>query len=380
MHAFTFQTSAALAHQLGKLQDSSPSWALLYGVEGSRFGSVMSELRGSHPKLPVFGCTSFQGVFTERGFVREMTLLLADQEDDLAPAFALEATTPDQARARAQMACQQIKKQLGRLPSLLLLHATPGFEEQILAGVRDAFGQEVPVYGGSAADDTLSGNWRVFADGAVVAEGFLLIGLASARALSGGFVGGYLPTGHTGKVTRVDGRVLHEIDGKPAAAVYNDWTDGAIAHEVQQGGNIMPKTNFLPLARTVSSAHGMPRRLLAHPRRVIHPDGPLSFFAEFSVGEQVTLMTSTREPLVNRVQRAVQRARTGNSTPRGALLIYCAGCLGSLLDQAARISDIFARELAGVPFVGVATFGEQGTFFERAESWHGNLMCSAVLI
>jgi hypothetical protein len=91
-------------------------------------------------------------------------------------------------------------------------------------------------------------------------------------------------------------------------------------------------------------------------------------------------MTSTREPLVNRVQRAVQRARTGNSTPRGALLIYCAGCLGSLLDQAARISDIFARELAGVPFVGVATFGEQGTFFERAESWHGNLMCSAVLI
>jgi hypothetical protein len=91
-------------------------------------------------------------------------------------------------------------------------------------------------------------------------------------------------------------------------------------------------------------------------------------------------MTSTQDPLVSRVRRAVQRAR-GSSVgkARGALLIYCAGCLSSMLDQAARISEEFASELSGVPFVGIATFGEQGTFFEKSESWHGNLMCSTVL-
>jgi hypothetical protein len=85
--------------------------------------------------------------------------------------------------------------------------------------------------------------------------------------------------------------------------------------------------------------------------------------------------------LVSRVRRVVQRARGSvGSAPRGALLIYCAGCLSSMLNQAGRIAQEFAQELPGVPFVGIATFGEQGTFFEKAESWHGNLMCSAVLL
>lgn len=310
-----------------------------------------------------------------------MTLLVADDEDEITPAFVLAATKDEQARERARLACLDIKRQLGSLPSMLLLHATPGFEERILAGVRDAFGNEVPVYGGSAADDALTGKWSVFANGAVCDEGFLLIGLASPRAPSGGFLSGYLPTGHTGMVTRAKGRIIYEIDGRPAAEVYNAWTDGAIAGELEKGGNIMPKTNLLPLARTVGNAHGMPRRLLAHPREVVGNERALSLFAEISCGEEVTLMTSSRDPLVTRVRRAVQRARGASSNAsRGALLVYCAGCLSSMLDQGNRICEQFAQELAGVPFVGIATFGEQGTFFEKTASRHGNLMCSAVLL
>ncbi|HEX7671949.1 MAG TPA: FIST N-terminal domain-containing protein, partial [Polyangiaceae bacterium] len=298
-----------LASELGKPPASRPTWALLYGVEGSPFAGVMGALRQRFPQLQVFGTTSFQGVFTQRGFGRGMTLLLADAEDEITPAVVLETTGAEHARESARSACQQIKKQLRGLPTLLLLHATPGFEERILAGVHDAFGDDVPVYGGSAADDALAGNWRVFANGAVCGEGFLLVGLSSPRAPAGGFLGGYLPTGHTGTVTRAEGRVIYEIDGRPAAEVYNAWTDGAIAEELATGGNIMPKTNLRPLARTVSSTHGMPRRLLAHPREVIGTKGALSLFAEISRGDEVTLMTSTCDPLVIRVRRAVQRAR-----------------------------------------------------------------------
>jgi hypothetical protein len=50
-----------------------------------------------------------------------------------------------------------------------------------------------------------------------------------------------------------------------------------------------------------------------------------------------------------------------------------------MLDQADKISSEFAAELGRAPFVGIATFGEQGTFFNKAESWHGNLMCSALI-
>jgi len=50
-----------------------------------------------------------------------------------------------------------------------------------------------------------------------------------------------------------------------------------------------------------------------------------------------------------------------------------------MLDRAGKISSEFAAELDGAPFIGIATFGEQGTFFTKSESWHGNLMCSALI-
>jgi hypothetical protein len=341
----------------------------------------MKLLRLRYPALQVFGTTSFQGVFTQRGFDRGMTLLVADSEDQVTSAVVLEATGEEQARKRVQAACRKIQKELGASPSMLLLHATPGFEERILAGVRDVFGKDVPVYGGSAADDALAGHWQVFANGSSCQEGFLLVGLVSPRTPSGGFLGGYLPTDRSGKVTRVDGRVVYTIDNRPAAEVYNEWTNGVIAEELKHGGNVMSKTNLLPLARVVGNAQGLPRRLLAHPRAVVRGERALSLFAEVSRGDQLTLMTSTQDPLVTRVRRAVQRARgPGVSAPRGAVLIYCAGCLSTMLDQAKRIAQEFSQELAGVPFVGIATFGEQGTFFEKSESWHGNLMCSVVLL
>ena len=106
----------------------------------------------------------------------------------------------------------------------------------------------------------------------------------------------------------------------------------------------------------------------------------LNFFSEFSVGERITLMTSSTTPLITRVRGVVERARRGQASPiRGGLLIYCAGCLGLILDQAPQIASEFQRGAGQAPFIGSATFGEQGCFFEKTESRHGNLMCSVLL-
>jgi hypothetical protein len=379
MYVISIDGSGELEPQLRELDHRPPQWALLYGVEDSPFVKVMAAFQRRFPRVPVFGASSFQGVFSANGFRRGLVLLAGELVDSITSAVALESSGAAEAEVKAHAACRSIETQLQQRPSLLLLHATPGFEERILAGVRAAYGNDVPVYGGSAADDSLSGRWRVFANGSVAREGFLMVGLSSRQAPAGGFLGGYLPTEHTGKVTRASGRIVHEISGRPAAEVYNVWSGGAIADELESGGNVLLKTNLHPLGRTVGSSSAMPRRLLAHPHEVL-PQKALSFFTEFTRGDEVTLMTSTRDPLISRVRRVVQRARgSGRANPRGALLVYCGGCLGMMLDQGRRIAAEFQQELAGVPFIGIATFGEQGTFFERSESWHGNLMCSAVL-
>jgi len=129
---------------------------------------------------------------------------------------------------------------------------------------------------------------------------------------------------------------------------------GIVARELEIGGNVLLKTDLFPLARSLDNSHGVPRRLLSHPHQVIADSKALSFFAEFSVGDKVTLMTSTREPLISRVSRAVQRARSGSkSRPRGGLLVYCGGSLGGMLDRAGKISSEFAAELDGAPFIAL---------------------------
>lgn len=43
----------------------------------------------------------------------------------------------------------------GELPSLVLLHATPGIEETLIESIDNKFGSQVPIIGGSAADNYL---------------------------------------------------------------------------------------------------------------------------------------------------------------------------------------------------------------------------------
>jgi hypothetical protein len=241
-------------------------------------------------------------------------------------------------------------------------------------------GLEVPVYGGSAADDSGAGRWRVFAQGECAAEGFALVGLKSRRPILSNFTGGYLPTEFSGRVTKASGRTVHEIDGKPAARVYDEWTQGAISDELERGGRILRKSSLLPVARTLGGAHGMPRRLLSHPREVL-ADGALRFSSELATGDDITLMTSTKGPLVARVRRSAERARALRVLePRGGLLIYCGACLSSIMERASEIAREFCAGAGDVPFVGLASFGEQGTLFPHSASLHGNMMSSVVLL
>jgi hypothetical protein len=240
------------------------------------------------------------------------------------------------------------------------------------------------IYGGSAADDTIAGRWKVLTERGLASQGFAIAGLCSKNptaSLHGGFIGGYLPTAKRGVVTRAEGRVIAEIDGEPAANVYNRWTGGVIAGVLRRGGSVLMETNLHPLARAVEARSAVPHRLLSHPHEV-HLDGGLALFTDIAQGDVVELMIGTPEPLVTRASKVVPRTLgRANVQVIGGLLVYCGGCLAAVMDRANDIAVTFGDAIDKSPFVGVATFGEQGCFVSGRDkiNRHGNLMCSAVL-
>jgi hypothetical protein len=384
MRVETFLSAEVTAQSDAFRVERPPAWAILYAVEEFPIERFISRFAEAFPGVPLLGSTSFHGVFAGRRLFRGGALLCAEEDDGVLMATSLRSVGAEHGRAAAAAAARELVQALGKTPDMVALHATPGFEESVLLGIGDALGA-VEVYGGSAGDDAIAGHWKVFNERGAAAEGFVLAGLSTPSpnvALRGGFLSGYLPTGRRGIVTAARKRVIERINDEPAALVYNRWTGGVIARYLGKGGNVLLETNLHPLARVIGASAGVPQRLLSHPHEV-HPDGGLGLFTDILVGEEVELVIGTPDPLVTRVGKVVARA-LGRTSGRvtGGLLVYCGGCLAAVTERADEIAATFDTAIGGAPFIGVATFGEQGCFtVGRGKlNRHGNLMCSSVLI
>lgn len=361
-----------------------PSWILAYATIDVSLEASLETLALAHPGVPIFGCTSFQGVFSPKGFARGIQLLVGEPSDGVSVHVVFRSGGAGTARASARAAALELR---AALPSIdhLLLHATPGFEEALLEGIEEGFeNAPPPVYGGSAADDDLSGKWRIFANTTVAREGFVLVGFSAKHGAVGSFVSGYTASSTRGIVTSVQGRTIKSINNKPASSVYNEWTKGAIAEQLQ-GGVVLSATTLHPLGRAVDKSAAVKRYVLSHPHQVI-PGGSLSLFTDVKVGDELVLMLGSQSALVDRTEQAVRRAigstvSAGSLT--GAILIYCGGCVGALGDAVHGVARGFEAIVGGAPFVGAATFGEQGSFppglGQQRMNRHGNLMCDTVM-
>ncbi len=367
---------------------ASAAWVLVYATVDAPLADVLAVAKQRLGATSVFGSTSFQGVFCRDGFRSGVHLLFADPADGVVAAPSLKTwpveATANIVRRLATEAVREMQQRLGGAPTVILMHATPGFEESILDGIDDGFdGRAPPVYGGSAADNDLTGEWRVFLDGQIEQRGALLVGLRTKRDISGAFVSGYQPTDHRGVITRAEGRVVHEIDGEPAALVYNRWTWGKLDPFIARGGVVLGATTLHPVGRAIDRLHGVERYVLSHPQAVLD-GGALAFFTDMAKGDEITLMTSKPEVLLERTQEVVARAlgSRGNSREplRGAILTYCGGCVSAIANRTDDVSRLFGESIGNAPFIGAATWGEQGCFHgPRNVNVHGNLMCNAIL-
>ena len=88
------------------------------------------------------------------------------------------------------------------------------------------------MFGGSAADNTISGEWLIYTDKIVEPEGVSVAFFYTDKAFANKFTGAYHETANAGIITRVDGdRTLVEINGMKAIDQYRQWT-GASAEDV----------------------------------------------------------------------------------------------------------------------------------------------------
>ncbi|MEM8841688.1 MAG: FIST N-terminal domain-containing protein [Pseudomonadota bacterium] len=271
----------------------------------------------------------------------------------------------------------------GEAPDLVWLTASPGTEEQVLRGITDEVGENVPIVGGSAADNDISGAWKISDGRDCLGEGVVVSVLFPSTRLSIAYQSGYAPTQRTGIVTGAAGRRLSAIDGRPAAEVYGQWTGGdVVPRGLDAPAMILSESTFTPLGRHAGDVAEVPFYLLSHPAAV-HPDGSIDLFTDIAEGEEVTLMQGAADSLTSRAGRvaafAAARGRLARDGIAGALVIYCGGCMLAVNERMDEVARGIDQALGGAPFLGIFTFGEQGPILDGYNA-HGNLMISCVTL
>jgi len=324
------------------------------------------------------GAMSNQGFHSDDG--AGLCLIAFADEGDFGVGLSRQHNDPVRAASSATFQAIDDANRPGELPVLVWVNAAPGAEESVLEGIVEAIGNNVPIMGGSSADNNITGEWWQFSAMEQTSDGVLIIAMYPEAKVGFSFHSGYLATEHAAVVTKSSGRIIYSLDNLPAAQVYDKWVDGGIGEQMA-GGNILQQTTLFPLGRETGQIEDIPYYTLMHPDQVLE-EGALSLFSNIETGEQVTLMQGSADSLASRagsvVSGILERQNWQAEQVCGALIVYCAGCMLGIQERMDEVSQGIDRSLDGAPFSGLFTFGEQGCFIDGI-SRHGNLMISAVV-
>lgn len=229
---------------------------------------------------PLAGCTTAgqigQGGYVDGGIT---AVSLSSSELRATPYLISSLTNSTQAteigyRAAVDLARGSASKGFG----LLMIDGLSKAEERITAALFEALG-DVPLVGGSAADDLTNSETFVYHDGRFVSSAAVFVMFDTTLPFAAFKVQHVVPGQRKLVITEADAdqRIVFEINGKPAAQEY----------AAQIGIELAALEPFVcaehPLLLTIAGEH------FVRGVRAVNSDGSLSFYCAIEVGLVLTL-------------------------------------------------------------------------------------------
>ena len=319
----------------------------------------------------VLGCTSSAAICVKDGYLNKETgytgMMTFGGDVRVGVAGAERSEGPCAREIGRRLAKEALAQLDGAAPDYFFMTASPAEEEKYIAGVQDVIGS-VPVFGGSAADNTVEGKWSILCDDRIFADGCAIALFAAKAPMTNLYTGCYRETENAGIMTKVAGdRCLAEIDGVPALKKYCEWTGKS--EEACAGGNLLVETIFKPLG--VKDITG---RLTAirHPMAA-NDDLSMNIGAQLIEKTAVIQMEMTPDEMVAANPAVVRAIDEKMGCADAFFLVHCGGRrLGLQLEgKEGEIYPAVKEATGDREFLMVFTFGEYGTAEHSANTVGG---------
>ena len=331
---------------------------------------------------PIIGNTSFTGVIMPQGYIGGDKpfvgiLVLCDPNMIVGVGFAdrkAYQSARDAGESATKHARAMTKMPFNDEPDLMYMTASPTEEEFFLKGANRVIGR-VPLFGGSTADNTISGNWSLYLDNKITNEGVAVALIYMKNGFVNEFTGAYRETGDMGIITKVEGtRQLVTIDGVPAVKKYAKWRN--MKPSELMGDKL--------LSATITSPLGVKDRLgdlvaIRHPM-FANDDYSMNIGANLSTGTTVIRMEATVDELISSVGETLRKLNAKLTKPAVCYhLVHCGGRRAGIGDRINEVYEEIKKNTNGVPFIMEFTFGEYG-YVDDGRNTTGGLMLSFTAI
>ena len=381
----------AIAMMQKHVQD--PHFIVLYTTADYGVEAIAETLRAKFPDAKLFGISVYKGVFTSDGLhigEKGSLAIMGFAGGDLAVGVAVREV-PEGADARAVTkqaladAAEDAGRSLDEDPSVVLLGSMKGGEDAAVVGISELISQDVPLVGGTQCDDGFSegyviGNDKIYRPG-------IIVGLLYTPAKVGAsFYSGFVGKRKSGVITSGAGRIIRQIDGRPAQEVYREWAEGYFDDiDASKQDTVVLSSAVCPLARGLRMPDGEVQHVLLQPWK-FNADNSLTVGCDIHEGDTVYYVEGDKRALKKRagatVTNAMVHGRIKIKELAGGLHIYCRGAAKTLgFEEGSEVDRMVAeiqRAMKKKPFIGGFTAGEQGNI-PGYGFFHGNLMSSMVV-
>lgn len=227
---------------------------------------------------------------------------------------------------------------------------------ELVRGIREAVTSKVIITGGLAGDGADFNATRVGANCAPREGMIAALGLyGDAVRIGHGNAGGWEEFGPKRRITRAEGNVLYELDGKPALDLYKRYLGNEAA-------NLPSSALLFPLKIWRTGPNGQEcqdavRTVLG----IDEADKSMTFAGDMPAGADAQLMMGSYEKLISGAGDAAERAcAKGANCGEGAVGILVS-CIGRKLLLGQRIGEeieAVGARLNGMPIAGFYSYGE----------------------
>lgn len=333
--------------------DSERTLVVAFGAPGFRDDPApFRDLQAAYPSAHLLGCSTAGEIHGARLTDDSVVVAVARFRDaDLRSAVAVREGAGGSFAAGRRIAESLVADDLRAVMVL-----SDGLEvngSELTRGLASVLPEHVVVTGGLAADgDRFQHTWVMGADGPAV-------GLVTAVGMYGDSLrvghasqGGWDLFGPERLVTRADDNVLHELDGRPALALYREYL-GDLAAGLPAAGLLFP----LAVRRAGDDAsESVVRTILA----VDDDAQSMTFAGDIPEGAIVRLMRANFDRLIEGAAHAAELTQAAEAG--GAVLCVGVSCVGRRLVLGERteeeIEAIVELLPAGSRQVGFYSYGE----------------------